>query len=422
MRQPQRELKMFEDLKQNLGQEKKIIEDLNAIQQGLEGSREHKDFYSSSINSLLKQLRMLNRTVPDLLKEGSSLENGRLEKKKNILKMSYVSPSTKEKRYITINKQDKKEFLEKLKLSEGSISSIQKTNKQGGEVVISKPSELAKISNRFFRKYSENLVPKFGSLADDLKKANIHFLTSTYISIALFISSLAFLSGILLFSILMVFSLGSWVFFWIPFASGGFSLVAFYFYPSSEANSMQKKVSQELPFATIHMAAIAGSNIEPTKIFKIIATSKEYSNIGKEMRKIVNQTEVYGYDLVTALKNVAKRTSNRKLSELLGGLATNISTGGELKSYLEKKADNFLLDYKLERRKYSELAGTFMDIYISILIAAPLVLMMMFIIMGTMNLGFQGLSTGFLMIISIVAVMLANIIFLVILNFKQPKV
>ena len=412
---------MLEGLKQNIAQEKKILSDLDALQQGIHG--ENEQLYTSSVNSLINQLTMLNRAVPDLLKDSSPLKE--VVKKKapqRVVRMSYVSPSTKEKRYVSINKEDKKEFLKKLQLSEEGLSNLEKVNRQEGGIEVHKPSQVAKISNRFFREYSEKLVPQFGSIAQDLKKANIHFLTSTYLSIAMLISSCTFLLGFIIFLILIIFSLSNWIYLWIPFGLLGLSLTGFYLYPSSEANSVQKKISQELPFATIHMAAIAGSNIEPTKIFKIIATSKEYPNIGKEVRKVVNQTEIYGYDLVTSLKNVARRTSNKKLGELFGGLATNIATGGELNSYLEKKAENYLLDYKLERKKYADMAGTFMDIYISILIAAPLVLMMMFIIMGTMDMGIKGLSTSLLMMLSIGAVALANVLFIIVLNFKQPNV
>ena len=233
---------------------------------------------------------------------------------------------------------------------------------------------------------------------------------------------LAFVLGVLVFGFLLIICLSNWMYFVLPFGFAGLALSAFYLYPASEASSVQKKISGELPFATIHMAAIAGSNIEPTKIFKIIATSTEYPNIGKEIRKVLTQVEVYGYDLITSLKNVASRTSNKKLAELFSGLATNIATGGALKTYLEKKSENFLLDYKLERQKYSDLAGTFMDVYISILIAAPLVLMMMFIVMNVAGLGVGGLSITTLLSLSIIGIVIVNIIFMVVLNMKQPKV
>jgi len=170
------------------------------------------------------------------------------------------------------------------------------------------------------------------------------------------------------------------------------------------------------------MAAIAGSDIEPTKIFEMVAKAQDYPNVGKEIQKILVQVQIYGYDLVTSLKNVAGRTPNKRLSELFSGLATNIATGGHLKTYLEKKAENFLIDYRLERQEYSALAGTFMDVYISILIAAPLVLMMLFIVMNVAGLSLGGLGINALLILSVFGIVVVNIIFLVVLNMKQPNV
>ena len=415
---------MLDDLKKNLEQEKKIVADMRAIEIGMLGDASHADFYNSSLRALAEQLVLLNKAVPDLLKESSPIV-GKLPlfaKKKATVRMSYVSPATKEKRFVTINKNDKREFLKKLKMSEGALVGIKKMKAKSSVTTVSKPSFYAKISNRFFRDVSDRLASQFDSLAKDLKKANIRFLLSSYLSMAIMTMTLAFVVGVVVFVVLMVFSLSNWMYFVLPYGLAGLALAGFYLYPASAASSVQKSISQELPFATIHMAAIAGSDIEPTKIFKIIATSREYPNIGREIRKVLTQIDVYGYDLVTALKNVALRTSNKKLAELFSGLATNISSGGALKNYLEKKAENFLNDYRLERQKYSNLAGTFMDVYISILIAAPLVLMMMFIVMNVAGLGMGGLSITTLLMLSIVGVVIVNIIFIVVLNMKQPKV
>ncbi len=435
---------MFDRLKENIIQEKKTIEDVNKILEKLKKDEKNRKLYLQSLSSLMNHLKILNNAVPELLKEWSPINinvevenksgknsSKRLSSKKSkenkkkdkTLSVNYVSPTTNKKSFVTLNKGDKEAFLKDLKLVEGNLSSLDKIKKkEEKKASILKPNPFAKFSNKFFRRYSEKLVPKFGSLSEDLKKANIRILLSTYISMALMSTAISLFLGVLIFGILLAFSLDNLVHLWIPIVLPGVTFLLFYIYPSGEASSVQKKISQELPFATIHMAAIAGSNIEPTKIFKIIAMSKEYQNIGTEIRKVISQVEVYGYDIVTSLKNVARRISNKKLAELFSGLATNIGTGGELKNYLEKKAENFLLDYRLERQKYSDLAGTFMDIYISILIAAPLVLMMMFIVMNVAGLGLGGLSLQALLLFSVVGIVIVNIIFIVVLNLKQPKV
>ncbi len=418
---------MFEDLKKNIEQEKEIISDVQSVLSGMKSNPTIRPFYLSSLSSLMQQLKLLNKVVPELLKENSPLKKFTKEprkKERKIIRITYIPPSNKEKKFITLNKKDKKEFLEKLKISEENLKRIRKEGSSHNLKVESalRLRSYIKFSNRFFRRISEKIAPNFTGISQDLKKGNIKFLLYSYISIALMSITLSFILGIIIFAVLLMMNFSNWVFIWIPFGLLGITIIGFYLYPASEASSAQKKITQEIPFATIHMAAIAGSDIEPTKIFRIISTSKEYPTIGKEVNKIITQTDVYGYDLVTSLKNVAGKTSNKKLSELFSGLATNISTGGELKTYLESKADNFLLDYRLERQKYSELAGTFMDIYISILITAPLVLMMMFIVMNVAGLGLGGIAMRSLLILSVMAIVIVNILFMIVLNIKQPKV
>jgi flagellar protein FlaJ len=415
---------MFEGLKDNLKQEKEIVLEMRAIAVGVYDNPENHDIYLKALKSLAEHLDVLNNAVPELLKEKSPFvkKDDLVKKKKKVVNISYVSPSSNKKKFVTINEKDRAEFLKKLKLSEDSLSRVKKIEEKSTGMKERKPNRYVAFSNKYFREYSDKMSPKFGDISKDLKRANVHILLSSYLSMAIMSSLIAFSLGLILFIIMIIFSLSNWIFIVAPFGFTGLALSAFYFYPASTASSVHKNISYELPFATIHMAAIAGSNITPVKIFKIIAASTQYPNIGAEMKKVVVQIEIYGYDMVTSLKSVAKTTSNKRLSELFSGLATNISSGGALKNYLDKKSESFLVDYRLERQKYSALAGTFMDVYISILIAAPLVLMMMFIVMNVAGLGMGGLSINSMMVLAIGGVVIVNIIFMVVLNMKQPRV
>lgn len=488
---------MFEELKKNLAHEKSIVMDMKSIAAGYVDDVSNKGVYLAAFTSLAEQLEMLNRVVPDLLKEEGSffdkaddelldkaalksvvkkdvaqasknasskavssnplifrpkvsplvktaskkagakdvVSKAQFPKSVNVVskvskplvssdkvvRMSYVSPSTKEKKLVTISKEDRANFLKKLKMSEESLASI-KGEKEAAVGGVRKANPYAVFSSKYFIKYSDSLSRKFDDLGKDLKNANISILLSAYLAMAMMSCVIAFGVGLLFFVLLLIFSLSNWIFFVLPFGFVGLVMAGFYLYPSSEASSVQKNITYELPFSTIHMAAIAGSNITPIKIFKIIAASPEYPNIGAEMKKVIVQIDYYGYDIVTSLKNVASRSSNKKLSELFSGLATNISSGGALKNYLEKKSESFLVDYRLERQEYSALAGTFMDVYISILIAAPLVLMMMFIVMNVAGLGMGGLSITSLMMLAIAGIVVTNIVFIIVLNMKQPRV
>lgn len=417
---------MIEDLKTHVENIQKTVSDLNNLENHVRDYSGNIKSYSSFKVSLLKQLKILNGALPKILKGVVISDSGNEENifsgdSRDISRFSYVSPSSRDKRFVTLDSGSKKDYIKELQISERGFSDLKRSKESQEGVLVRSPSVLASISNRLFSGVSDKISPGFSDLGDDLKKANMRFMLSTYISIAIFISVLALVISLLGLAALIYFGFVSINFVWIPFVLFAAFLIAFYIYPASERRYVQKKISQELPFAAIHMAAIAGSDLEPTKIFRIIATSKEYSYLGIEIRKIINQIEIYGYDLVSALNNVARQTSSQKLAKLLTGLAINISSGGELKSYLEKNAESYMVDYKLERQRYSALAATFMDVYISILITAPLIFMMLFILMNVSGLS-VGYGIDFLMIVGISLVVIANIVFLFILQLKQPDV
>jgi flagellar protein FlaJ len=212
--------------------------------------------------------------------------------------------------------------------------------------------------------------------------------------------------------------------FWIVIVIPLFTGLLMYFYPLSEGKNLGSKIDQELPFVSIHMSAIATSGIEPLSIFKIVLKSKEYRYTNIEFRKLMNLVNFHGLDLITAMKKTAQASPSPKLKELLNGFATTMSSGGDLHTFLSKHAESLLFDYRLGREKYTKTSETFMDIYISIAIAAPMILLMLFVIMGSTGTltSFMGLSTEVLSFLIMLIISFLNIFFLIFLKVKQPVI
>ena len=169
------------------------------------------------------------------------------------------------------------------------------------------------------------------------------------------------------------------------------------------------------------MSAISGSGIQPSEIFRIIGLSREYPYLRKEIRKVINQINLYGYDLVTALNNSSSVTPSEKLAELFSGLSTTITSGGDLSKFFEKRSETLLAEYRLTREKYVKTAETFMDIYISVVIAAPMILMLLFVMLSIGDFGSGlGLTIGRLTFFVIAILTLINTVFLTFLHLNQP--
>jgi len=440
----------LENLKQNILIEKELVKEIIVFNSQLisleklypyEKREDERRMLIKAMNSSFERLRIINDSIPAVL-DGISPFKKLTEKEvevKGLVKISYAPEDTTEKMSVTVSEKDKERFLTELALSRETLKRLKKGSKEKKVefVALKKASTFAKISNKLFLSFSTRLFDrgKLKKLNSYLRKANMPFLVTTYMSITLFSGVLALAAGIIIFILSLFFTLTLEVPFIIVYSPSwleilrNFSIVillpaatfiSLYFYPYFEGKSVEGKINQELPFVTIHMSAVAGSGIEPTQIFKIITFGEEYVNTKKELKKIINQVNVYGYDLITALKNTARETSSRKLSELLNGIATTISGGGSLSEFLDKRAETLLFEYRLEREKNTKTAETFMDIYISIVIAAPMIMTLLLVLIVVSGIS-MGLSLSSLTVVIISIVALINILFLVFLHLSQPS-
>jgi len=437
----------IESLKANIKREKELADRMQQLSEKYASAREsEKKDINEAIESAKKQIFILNNSLPDLIKNIYLVK--KLSGSMNAVKGEIISVSHFEgenEKLLAINKKDRGEYLKQLHISETSLKNLKKERERTAEIFSTqfrKPSRYIKISNKFFSRTVINLVNKghFKKLQKDLEKGNFMILLNSYISSMFFATTISIFAGILVTVFFMFFGVISeppflyivsyansldiliriLEFGWLIFAFPILTFLAFYFYPSAEKSSIESEIEYELPFATIQMAAVASANIEPTNIFRIIALSKEYPNVRNESKKLMNQINLYGYDLVNALKNVASVSPSKEWAELLNGISTTIRSGGDLAKFLQKRAETMLFEYRLKREKATKAAETFMDIYISVVIAAPMMLMLVLVMLNMSKVG-VGLSTGMLTIIIVSIIALINIIFLAALQSKKNR-
>jgi flagellar protein FlaJ len=434
---------MIEELKKNVDYEIGLLREISKYSAMIESSGENEiRMLSASIDSLAKSLKLVNNSIPDIIQEIGivkkldSLKGMDNSRKSNVEKVIYKTANGDIA--VVLNKKDKEKFIKELSINEKLIKKVRSTKPKVEEKInyYLAPRGYLKLSNRFFLENSKKLIAggNFKSLAIEIKRANFDFLIETYIAMMLFTTAISFIAAVFIAVLLLFFNIelplsvsiysGSIIarlakVILIPIIVPVATFLFLYVYPSTEKDSISKKIERELPFATIHMSAISGSGISPSEIFRIIGTSADYPNLGKEIRKVLNQLNLYGYDLVTALNNVSKATPSQKLSELFSGLVTTINSGGSLQVFFEKRAETLLMDYRLEREKYTKVAETFMDIYITVVIAAPMILMLLLVMIGMTGFSIP-LTPGQMTLVMVSIIAFVNIIFLGVLQTKQP--
>jgi len=407
---------MIEELRKNIDKEIEVLKEISIFSKRLDYAEKHeKKLLLEGMDSLAIKIKEINGEIPALLE---TIEIGNLNKETEVL-----NGREKNGKRMSVMEAGKKEaFMKELDIEEGFVKNLGKRRLAEKEEIyeFKKSRGYLKLANRFFLESSQKLIKKgyFRSLPSEIKKSNLEILFETYIAMMLFSVLLSFVISLLMAVALFIFGVSLIIVLLAPIVIPLLTFIALYYYPMAEKRSLSKRIDEELPFAVIHMSSISGAGIEPTEIFKIIGLSKDYPFLRKEIRKILNQINIYGYDLVSSLNSAAKTTANAKFAELLNGLSTTINSGGSLSDFFQKRAELLMLSYRLDKEKFIKLAETFMDIYISVVIAAPMILMLLLVMISV-----SGIQTGFttneLTIITILSVSLINIVFLGFLQAKQ---
>ena len=412
-------------LKQNITKQKKLFAELRKLYSMLPYSRsfQKRKHILRAIQSNTKILRMLNGSIPSLVNNIKvvgklpSLKKGDVDRiSKPVVEEGddiFFPVSGRINQYgdavVSISSSERKKYLEDSNIPERYIQDVKSRSGKNEEEIgdeYKEPSKYVSISNKFFFEYSSKLVDEgyFEEMGIHLKKGGFVLLLKSFISVVFFTTLLSVFVAIFLAAFFFLFSF-----------SGGISLVNFaedniiskalisfliliaippitffatLYYPSTEVSTLGAQINAELPFVVIQMAAIASSDVEPTNIFRIISRNKDSPALARESKKIMNQINVYGFDLTTSLKNVAEASPNEKWAELLNGLSSTILSGGSLGNYLGKTSESLLFHYRIDKEKSTKFAETFMGLYISIVIAAPMMIMLLLIIMSVAGIGF----------------------------------
>jgi archaeal flagellar protein FlaJ len=302
----------------------------------------------------------------------------------------------------------------------------------GKKVTIYNPTSLGYFANLSVRRISlffmDQFPDFFKNLYLNLRYANIKLLSNTYVNIMFFMSILGFF---LFVPISFVFFVIQSPLFLIALAKSfvlglifsGLIFAGFYLYPQMRIKNRIRSINTNLPFAIDHMSSVTASGVPPATMFKLIADSKEYGEVSFEIEKISNYIDLFGYDLITAIRTVAITTPSPQFKEFFEGMINTIEAGGDLKNYLSEKSKEALLSYRLERQKYVEAIATYSDMYIGILIAAPLFFISTLALVSMLGGSVGGMAVDTLIALGTYLVIpVLNILFIVFLELNQPQV
>ena len=235
--------------------------------------------------------------------------------------------------------------------------------------------------------------PLSEKLRRNLLRANVKVNHVVYVSSMFFWSLVAFFALLVLVPVLFV-SFSSFLGLVFPLyfvavvgllaggVSFGVCFVVFFYYPSYKASVLKMKIEKNLVYVANYMAILSGAGATPGETFSSLGRIGEVFSLKESAQGVVRSVELLGEDLIAALDEESKRTPSREYSSFLQGYISTVQTGGNLHFYLMTMANKFTETRRRRLSKMISQLGLAGELYITLLVAFPIIMITLLVIMG----------------------------------------
>ena len=294
----------------------------------------------------------------------------------------------------------------------------EKANKQ----TISVLKEPWLLAFRYLSAQLPKVMPLFKDLGPSLQKGGIKISLQAYVSLILLMSGLSFVTALgstlavaailrvpILFTILFAFAVGTLA------GAGTFGLI--YSLPGFLASNRRKRMDLELPYVSSHLSILATAGLPPARMFKLLEDSTTTPQVASEANEITRDVEVLGEDIITALEAERVRSPSKTFGEILEGFVATIRSGGSLVGFLQDSTRVVMDLRRVAAKQLVESLATFAEVYVTLMVVFPLMVIVMFSVMSIIGGGLGGFSTtGMMSIVTYLVIPFSGIGVIVLLD------
>ncbi len=188
------------------------------------------------------------------------------------------------------------------------------------------------------------------------------------------------------------------------------------YYPELVARGRKTRIEIDLPYAITYMEALS-TTVTLYSLFRNVYEAEElYGEVSHECGMIVRDVEIFGEDLLTAMRRLQEITPSENFADLLNDLALVYRTGGNLKDFFDSRSDSYREIAKQELEATLQIMEMLAEIYVTVFVAGPIAISIMLVaqnlsghtgqMAGIMPLMYIGLPLGAIIFIFILFVLL----------------
>ncbi|MEI7857142.1 MAG: type II secretion system F family protein [Methanomicrobiales archaeon] len=199
---------------------------------------------------------------------------------------------------------------------------------------------------------------------------------------------------------------------------GGLTYVAFIMYPGLEAGNRQRNIDATLPYAINYVTSMSTAGITPAEVFRLLGDSPLYGQSSVEARYVAREIDIFGRDLIDALRLVSATTPSKRMKEFLQGSMASISSGGNLTQYFRTKSDQYALENRQTQKLFLDTLGLISESYVTAMVAGTLFLIILQSIMSVLS---GDNKPMFLYAIVYIMIPLGSIAFVIMISSMTPE-
>lgn len=163
------------------------------------------------------------------------------------------------------------------------------------------------------------------------------------------------------------------------------SIAAVLYYPVYKARHRGGVIDVALLYTLSYMASVAAAGAPLERVIEVAAAAEEYKEVERELKKILLDVELMGYDTLTALDRASRRTPSKNFSLFLDGLKSTIATRGAVWDYLTFFFERLVSERMAHLKQILSSIAMIAEVYVSLMVAFPVILVIMLSIMSMLG-------------------------------------
>lgn len=271
-------------------------------------------------------------------------------------------------------------------------------------------------SFRLFGRFSPSFLKRVVEFKDHLERAKIKIYPETYVSLMFFIALLTLPVSIIALVILYLY-LFIPIIFLIPLPL--YVMIGFMLIPMSRAGERASSLEREMPFAATYVSVMASGGIAPYTSFKRLAEVELMPVMRDEAREIIKDVEIFGINPLTAIENAAKKNPLDVFRDFLSGYASTVIVGGDIRHFLERKAEEIFKTRAMRVKAAAERLGMLLETFIIVMVLMSLCFYILFSVESIFSTGMSTYS-GIILYTYLFTPML-SLMFIYLAHSMQPK-